>query len=167
MSPSIPSSPRKGAPNHTRSHTRDRSFSIEQFTDLISTALDIHRVPDVSFSPILPSYQRPHNSPRRTRKVLRKFRSAFFRKDAHAQVHDALPPTLNATRRLASSSVPALCLPPVPVASGSDSTLELDLPFGESFTEPPTPADSAFVATPEINVSRICPGIAHIVTLSI
>lgn len=157
-------SPRR--PLHSRTHTRDRSFSIEQFTDLISTALDLHRVPDnqLSFSPPLTASQRIHSPPKRARRALKKFRSAFFRKEdqehapqpLHAQPQRS---SFNASR-LASSSTPALSLPPLPLESGSQSTLELDLRFG-SLTDPPTPAESAFVITPNIAHAQLNIGKAH------
>ncbi|OCB86180.1 hypothetical protein A7U60_g6769 [Sanghuangporus baumii] len=119
-----------------RGHVRDRSFTVEQFEELVHSALDAQSLPDnaLSFSfggnTYPSSLHSPHSSrakdaSRRKTGPFSRLRGAFTRKQGLSDASFIVPPE---TRRLASSSVPTLALLQSKKAPTSDSYISLDIP---------------------------------------
>lgn len=108
-------------------HGHPSSFSIQEFGDLVSTALDMQRVTENTLALSLKSPKQSRRSNRAPRdtdasrsdynpsRAFRSLRGAIMRRlDSRNALTDASPlsppsvPFANETRRLASSSVPAL-----------------------------------------------------------
>ncbi|KAL5518714.1 hypothetical protein ACEPAH_397 [Sanghuangporus vaninii] len=119
-----------------RDQERDRSFTVEQFEDLVHSALDAQSLPDnaLSFSfggntypPSLHSLHssRAKDASRRKTGPFSRLRGVFTRKQGLSDASFIVPPE---TRRLASSSVPTLALLQSKKAPTSDSDISLDIP---------------------------------------
>ncbi|KAL5495523.1 hypothetical protein ACEPAI_986 [Sanghuangporus weigelae] len=149
-----------------RGHERDRSFTVEQFQDLVHSALDAQSLPDnaLSFSfggntypPSLhsPQSSRVKDASRRKTGPFSRLRGAFTRKQDVSDASFTVPPE---TRRLASSSVPTLALLQSKKAPTSDSYTSLDIttshcnaPSSQTWTAGPKVFLETSLPSPDFN----------------
>lgn len=149
----------------------DQPFSLEDFGILVSTALDVQRVPDcnLAFSfgaDLAPPYRRPRSrqqqEPRpEPSRSLSRFRGAFIKKQLPQQSQQ-YSPTPTQIHKLASTSVPhlsqvflSLSSSSAQIASASVANLN-DLRSG-SATEPPSPNLSPEMPRSTVPYSPVSP----------
>lgn len=139
-----------------RGHERDRAFTVEQFEDLVHSALDAQSLPDSALSfnfggNVYPPSFHPSRPPRakdasrRKTGTFSRLRGAFARKLVAGDATTVVPPE---TRRLASSSVPTLSLLHARTAPASNSNLDLQRPHCTAPSSPAfTTGPSSFLET--------------------
>ncbi|KAL5534496.1 hypothetical protein ACEPAG_959 [Sanghuangporus baumii] len=141
-----------------RGHERDRSFTVEQFQDLVHSALDAQSLSDnaLSFSfggntyPPSPHSSRTKDASRRKTGPFSRLRGAFTRKQDVSDASFIVPPE---TRRLASSSVPTLALLQSKKAPTSDSYTSSDTPTSHCNT----PSSQTWTAGPKVSLETSLP----------